>query len=575
MRLLHSLTRLRPPGYTRLVDTRAPRTPCPRHETVQSHSRPPFILIALAAIVAAVAFQASGPPAAEAIDVDPVIWQLSNDYPETLPGDLALPISTIYIKTHDGADWMSTYDGHPAAVSGPAAIKKLIDIYGAQGIEVAAWFVPKGTDYGAQLQRAIEVIDSGVTALYADLEPFPGFCFLQCRELAENFWKPLRQQRPNAHLGVIYDPRPWWWAQSATSEWFSVADSALPMCYWEDFGGQVPWNDPAGCVVQAYADLSVLAPGRDLAYLPMLQGNSTAVRFGEALDAAAGVGSGRVSVWRRGVVTTEIWELIDNYSEPSYVDCRSTLADDCLFRRMSTGSVWLMRGGGRFYIASFGLLPALGLTTDDVQLVEDAFLDAIPTVLRDGTLITGEAGGDVYVVYNGTRFHIGESDYAPLGLDPGAVATMPLGLLDQVPLTPPDFSLLREVSSEAGYLVLGGTLIPLDEGVLAALQALGIGGGTAISVPDGALADLPLAEVSRGDTDCSGFVETLDVLQVLQLSSGLPNAAICHLSADVNCDGSPAGIDALLILVFIAAGESPVLPGGCEPIGSVSVLQRP
>ncbi len=540
---------------------------------MRSESRPPLILIALAALVAAVAFQASGPSAAEAIDVDPVIWQLSNDYPETLPGDITLPISTIYIKTHDAADWMSTYDDHPAAVSGPEAIQDLIDIYGAQGIAVAAWFVPKGTDYDAQLQLAIQVIDSGVVALYADLEPFPGFCFLECKELAENFWKPLREQRPDAHLGVIYDPRPWWWEQSATAEWFSVADSALPMCYWESYTGQTPWGDPAGCVVQAYADLSVLAPDRDLAYLPMLQGNATASRFEEALDAAAGVGSDRVSVWRRGVVDTEVWELIDDYSEPSYTNCRPTLADGCLFEEMATGSAWLMQAGGRFYVGDFGLLPALGLTQDDVQLVDDAFLAAVPIGPPDGTLVTDEAGLDVYVVYDGTRFRMSEGDYAALGLDPETVATIPLGLLDQVPLTPPDFALLSEVSSAEEYLVLSGTLIPLDDGVFAALEALGLTSGVLNAVPDGALGDIPVAEISRGDADCSGAVETLDVLQVLQLSSGLPSGAICHQSADVNCDGLPASLDALLILVFIAAGESPVLPGGCEPIGSLSLLE--
>ncbi len=540
---------------------------------MRSHSRPPLILVALAALIAAVAFQASGPSAAEAIDVDPVIWQLSNDYPETLPGDLALPISTIYIKTHDAADWMSRYDDHPAAVSGPEAIQNLIDIYGAQGIEVAAWFVPKGTDYDAQLQMAIDVIDSGVTALYADLEPFPGFCFLECKELAENLWKPLRELRPDAHLGVIYDPRPWWWEQSATAEWFSVADSALPMCYWESYSGQAIWGGAASCVVQAYADLSVLAPGRDLAYLPMLQGNSTADRFEEALDAAAGVGSERVSVWRRGVVNTEVWELIDDYSEPSYIHCRPTLADGCLFEEMATGSAWLMQAGGRFLIADLEMVAELGLTDDDLQLVDDAFLSAIPTAPPDGALITDEGTVDVYVVYGGTRFRMGEGDYVALGLDPETVVTIPLGLLEQVPLTPPDFSLLSEVSSAEEYLVLGGALIPLDAGVIAALEALGLTDGAATTVPDGALADIPVAQISRGDTDCSGVVETFDVLQVLQLSAGLPNSAICHQSADVNCDGSPASLDALLILVFIAAGESPPLPVGCEPIGSPSLLE--
>jgi len=535
---------------------------------VLSDSRPHFVLIFLAALVASVAFQASGPSASEAIDVDPVIWQLSKDYPETLPGDIELPISAVYIKTHEAADWMSIYDDHPAAVSGPEAIEDLIEIYGGQGIAVAAWFVPMGTDYEGQLQLAIEVIDAGVTALYADLEPFPGFCFLECRELAENFWKPLRELRPEAHLGVIYDPRPWWWEQSATAEWFSVADSALPMCYWDDFAGQVPWGDAAGCVVQAYADLSLLAPDRDLAYLPMLQGNSTVGRFEEALDAAAGVGSERVSVWRRGVVDTEVWELIDNYSEPSYVHCRPELADGCLFEEMVTGSAWLMQAGGRFLIPDLELVAELGLTEDDLQLVDDAFLGAIPIGPPDGTLVLDEDTGDVYAVYAGGGFLMSEGDYAALGLDPGAVVTLPLGLFDRVPLTPPDFSLLSEVSSAEEYLVLRGTLIPLDEGVFAALEALGLTGGVVSTVPDGALADLPMAEISSGDTDCSGVVEAFDVLQVLQLSSGLPSTAICHQSADVNCDGSPASLDALLILIFLAAGESPLLPDGCAPIGS-------
>ena len=538
-----------------------------------SYSRRPIVLIALAVLVAVVALQARGPSAAEAIEVDPVIWQLSNDYPQTLPGDLTLPISTIYIKTHDATEWMSTYDNHPAAVSGPAAIQNLIDIYGSQGIEVAAWFVPKGTNYDAQLQLALQVIDSGVTALYADLEPFAGFCYLQCRELAENLWKPLRELRPDAHLGVIYDPRTWWWEQSATASWLSVADSALPMCYWDSYAGQTPWGDAAGCIVQAYADLSILAPGRDLDYLPMLQGNSTASRFEEALDAAAGVGSDRVSVWRRGVVDTEVWELIDDYSEPSYVDCRPTLADGCLFEEMSSGSIWLMQAGGRFLVSDLGVVAGLGLTQSDLQLVDDAFLAGIPTVPRDGALISGEGSADVYVVYDGIRFRMGEGDFAALGLDPEAVVNLPAGLLDQVSQTPPDFSLLSEVLTAEEYLVLGGALIPLDDGVFAALEALGLPGGESLTVPSGALEDIPVAEIGRGDTDCSGVVETFDVLQVLQLSSGLPNTAICHQSADVNCDGSSASLDALLILIFIAVGESPVLPGGCAPIGSLSLLK--
>ncbi|MEX0682492.1 MAG: hypothetical protein WD904_14610 [Dehalococcoidia bacterium] len=530
----------------------------------------PAFLISLAVIFAAVAFQASGPSAVGAIDVDPVIWQLSTDYPETLPGDVTLPIKTVYLKTHDGSLWMSTYDDHPKAVSGPAAIHDLINIYGQQGIQVAAWFVPYGTDYGPQIEIAKQVIDAGVTALYADLEPFPGFCFLQCRELAENFWKPLRQQRPNAHLGVIYDPRPWWWEQSATAHWFSVADSALPMCYWESYSGQTPWDDPAGCVLQAYADLAILSPGHPLQYIPMLQGDSTPARFKQALDAAASVSSEKVSVWRRGVVSADVWALIGQYQEPVFVHCRQTLANDCLFRELYDSGVWLMQGGARFRFPSDDVLARMGYSLDNVQIVEQGFLDNVARLPVDGTLLVEENGADVYVVYGGTRYLMGATDYEALGLDPASLRRIPIGTMEQVGTVPPDFTQLREVSSVEQYLVLRGMRILIDQTVAAALAATGLGGASYV-VSDGALLTFPEAEVERGDTDCSGLIGTVDVLQALQLSSDLPNGAICYQSADVNCDGLPATLDALLILLFVT-GDSPALPDDCAPIGTMAPL---
>ena len=78
-----------------------------------------------------------------------------------------------------------------------------------------------------------QVLDSGVTALYADIEPFDGFCNLDCAYLAENFWWPLSASRPNANLGVIYDPRPWFWEHRRLDRWLATANVALPMCYWE------------------------------------------------------------------------------------------------------------------------------------------------------------------------------------------------------------------------------------------------------------------------------------------------------------------------------------------------------
>lgn len=262
------------------------------------------------------AFSSHQSALAGAVQVDPVIWQFDQDYPGANGSDLALPIRTVYVKTHDATDWMSTYDHNPHAVSGPDSVRSLIQVYGSQGIDVAAWFVPAGTDVDGQVTMAVQIIDSGVKALYADIEPFRGFCAADCNYLASTFWPRVRAERPDANLGVIYDPRSNLWDASGTAQWLTQANAALPMCYWETFAGQGSWGDPGDCVLQAHADLSLLAPGHDLDYIPMLQGDSNPQSFSVALNATVASGSLHASIWRRGVVPAGIWDAIAGYTEP-------------------------------------------------------------------------------------------------------------------------------------------------------------------------------------------------------------------------------------------------------------------
>ena len=118
--------------------------------------RLPALVLAAVAIAAIALMTAGGggtPAGAQTkkIAVDPFIWQFTRDYPGANQNDAALPISRILIKTHDGTHWMSTFDDHPLAISGPQALKQAVDMYKAQGIETVAWFVPKGTDVEGQL----------------------------------------------------------------------------------------------------------------------------------------------------------------------------------------------------------------------------------------------------------------------------------------------------------------------------------------------------------------------------------------------------------------------------------------
>lgn len=245
---------------------------------------------------------------------DAHVWQFSVDYPGVAGGDDSkLPVSSVNVKAFDSLYWMSTFDPHPAAISGPAQIANLVNIYKAQGIDLLLWCVPKGRNVSAMLNLAKACVDTaGVKGLVMDVEPFAGFCAGDCGYLASTFMKQLRVARPNAWLGVTYDPRPQHWGPSGTTEWLRYANGALPMMYWESFKTNVqPWPDPAASVKQAHSDLrQKLAPGRNIEYFPILQGNTTPAKMTAGATAAVEVGSSRISVWRRGVTPVAVWDAI-------------------------------------------------------------------------------------------------------------------------------------------------------------------------------------------------------------------------------------------------------------------------
>ncbi len=534
----------------------------------------PRLLIVLAACSLAVVLHGARSQADSGLKVEPIVWQFDRDYPDGAPNDSALPISTIYIKTHDGTDWMATYDKHPAAVTGPDAIRSLISVYGQQGIQVAAWFVPAGADYDAQVQMAEQVIDSGVTALYADVEPFHGFCDQDCAALADNFWARLRAERPNARLGVIYDPRVWYWDSGATTHWFASADEVLPMCYWDDFAGQVPYGDPEGCIAQAKSDLPQLAPGRNLGFMPILEGDSTPELVQRALDASVRAEAKGISIWRRGVVSADVWNAIASYQAPGGPHCALQLVDGCVVKEAFLPPTYVIAGGAKLLIQNPGDLAALGLTSRDVQTLPAGALKDIPNAPVDGTLLT-EGYGQSYVVYGGAKFLAPDGEFAPLGLDPSRAKVVPPGATAQLPLVPADYSRMQELGDPIEYVVLHGGRIPLDADAIAALAAAGHAGEPRYLVPTGALAQVPLAQIKRGDADCDGNVGLLDVIRVLQRSVGLASPGIClHVAGDVTCDGWPAPPDALAILRFVV-GTPEQLVDGCPQVGVMEPAALP
>ncbi|HEV8575004.1 MAG TPA: hypothetical protein VGR43_09885 [Dehalococcoidia bacterium] len=470
-----------------------------------------ILLVALLALLALGSQQLAGqlsPPAAEAIDIEAVIWQFGKDYPGADGDDTKLPLRTVYIKTHDATNWMSTYDEDPKAVSGPASIRRLIDDYGAQGIEVVAWFVPKGGDIDRQVEMATQVLDSGVTALYADVEPFEGFCDLECGYLANELWWRVRQERPGAKLGVIYDPRPWTWAESATWSWLAAADVALPMCYWEMFVDQEAWSDPAGCVSQAYEGLGYLAPGRSLEYIPMLQGDTTPERFLQAMDAARAAGATKVSIWRRGVVANDVWEAAWAIYEPpaqvaatwpSYWQWSPCPWDGCILREASSPALYVLYAGAKFHIPSPEALAAMGRSPADHWIVGDGMMSRVADVPWDGTLVQEAGSEGVYVVYAGARFPIPSPEALnAIGLGAQRVYRVPPGAVATLPSIPREGSRFRELSGGPDWQMTAGArfAVPSPE-VAAALTATGSLEELVYVVPDGALAQVPLQPRDR------------------------------------------------------------------------------
>ena len=529
-------------------------------------------LLLAAAVVAlgilASSAQADLPPP---LRVETVIWQLSRDYPEGGLPDSALPIPTVYLKTHDGTTWMAEYDHHPMAIDGPARLKELMAVYAAQGIDVIAWFVPNGRDAEGQLSMAKEVLDAGVKGLYADVEPFAGFCAENCWYLAEAFWARLRAERPGAQLGVIYDPRPQWWDGEAASAWLAQADVALPMCFWETYSGQSPWDDPGGCVIQARRDLDQLAHGRAIEYAPVLQGDTSASRFAMAIHSANAMGARRASVWRRGVVPADVWDWLRAYPSaptPCWVARRS----GCLVREASSSDVYLLMGGGRFLVHDVEAVRTIGLDPAAIEVAPDGFLSLGPREPSDGTLLREVGAAPVWLVYGGARFWVPDPQtFEAMGFRWQDVVEIVPGMLDQVPLVPRPYTRLRELADPQEYVIVARKRVPLDDTMRQVLLAAGKG-QTLYVVPPGALDQItPAGQPVAGDVTCEGTIDTLDALHILRRAADMSNLGLCAAqTGDVNCSGAIDATDALLILRY-AAGFTVTTPQGCPRLGQDTI----
>lgn len=275
------------------------------------------------------------------------IWQFDGyDYrnkntPATSPTpdarpDTELPMSQAVVKALDGPVYMASIDPHPSAVAGPDSVRKLQQIYGDQGIDLALWAVVYHANR-AEAEKLAEVARVCRT-IVLNVEP--------------QWWAPgsdpdtaitdmcnlIRAARPDVELGLCYDPR--YPAPSAPGledklyyidfdSWTPHIQRLWPMCYFDAFAGQGEWGQPGLCVANALFDavgppVTIVLPGGAL--WPDL----------EKAIATATANATPVSIFRRGIARREVWDGLAALAEPSLPPPKPTPDLGNLLERVET-----------------------------------------------------------------------------------------------------------------------------------------------------------------------------------------------------------------------------------------------
>ncbi len=239
------------------------------------------------------------------------VWQFSVDgAPTTIASKLAAAGMAVMVKTHDGLEWMSTYDSSPSAVSGPAQVAALASLFEGRGVPFHAWSVIKGIDPVAEAQMAADVLANGARSLTLDLEGSAGF-WVGSPATAVAFGEELRKRTPFGRVDISIDARPWRINLVPMNEFVVFTDGIAPQLYWDTFdssdnlagyaGSGYPAPDGMSPEFLIKTTAKLLAPYKRLV-VPAGQGAAvdpgTWPRFNYA---AWGAEMPQVSVWRLGV----------------------------------------------------------------------------------------------------------------------------------------------------------------------------------------------------------------------------------------------------------------------------------
>jgi hypothetical protein len=157
----------------------------------------------------------------------------------------------------------------------------------------------------------------------------------------------------------------------------------------------------------------------------------------------------------------------------------------------SDPAVFVVQGGGRFWIPSPAEFDAGGYHWSEILEAQDGSVAHIADAPGSGTLIRERTHDEVYVVLGARAFHVPDpTAFAAMGFNGADVRQVPDGstsaLRDSLPR---DGTLLREFSAAEIYLVTNGQLRHVPDPTT--FDHLGLSWGKIRVVPDGQLAPLP------------------------------------------------------------------------------------
>ena len=201
----------------------------------------------------------------------------------------------LWVKSHDGLDFMAAFDSSPLAVGSLDDLKRLVDDFGVHGIAVMPWCVPTGVDPVGEARLAAQVANvAGV--IIPDVEPYKGFWNVALRSAGGivPYIDALRNAAPDATVHISMHSSQYAHGALRTWEWLPMINGDVcSQSYWTDFQ-----SDPRSTLSWDYGLLSVY--GRP--WRPTFPGNGTLESYREAERylanlASRGYAVDRYSVW--------------------------------------------------------------------------------------------------------------------------------------------------------------------------------------------------------------------------------------------------------------------------------------